>query len=137
MPVVPGRPTTPVDLIDSELAAKLIRKVAESPTNAGAIYHAAAGRRAVLLRDLFHFCSKQMHDESLPVRTLDHHEPPSRAHERLAKAWLPVLLASRTYETTRAEQLWGGSLPLADWRQTLGKVLRFCGYAQQQRASVG
>jgi hypothetical protein len=48
-----------------------------------------------------------------------------------------VLLASRTYDTTRAEALWDGALPLADWRQTLGKVFRFCGFTAQQRASVG
>jgi nucleoside-diphosphate-sugar epimerase len=136
---VPGRPNTPVDLIDSELAAKLIRKLVQSPTDAGAIYHAAAGGRAVLLRDLCEFCSEQMHDE-IPqgrMHTLDHHEPHSRAHERLARAWLPVLLASRTYDTSRAEALWGGPLPLADWRQTLEKVFRFCGYTAHQRASVG
>jgi nucleoside-diphosphate-sugar epimerase len=139
MPVVPGQPTTPVDLIDSELAAKVIRKVAQSPSTPGAIYHAAAGKRAVLLRDLCRFCSQQMHDEILEsqFRTLDDREPHSRAHERLAKAWLPVLLASRTYDTARAEALWGGPLPLADWRQTLAKVLRSCGYVAQQRASVG
>jgi nucleoside-diphosphate-sugar epimerase len=139
MPVVPGRPNTPVDLIDSELAAKLIRKVADSPLDRGAIYHASAGRRAVLLRDLCRFCAQQMHEEvrSDQPWTLDHHEPQSRLHERMAKAWLPVLLASRTYDTTRAEALWGGPLPLADWRHTLAKVLRFCGFAAQQRASVG
>jgi thioester reductase-like protein len=139
MPIVPGRPNTPVDLIDTELAAKLIRKVAQCPTDPGSIYHAAAGRRAVPLRELTNFCLQQMR-EDLPeghFRTLDHHEPHSRAHERLAKAWLPVLLASRTYDTTRAEALWDGALPLADWRQTLGKVFRFCGFTAQQRASVG
>jgi hypothetical protein len=48
-----------------------------------------------------------------------------------------VLLASRTYDTTRAEALWGGPLPLADWRQTLGKVFDFCGYTAREGASVG
>src|SRR5581483_1397703 len=135
MPVVPGQPTTLVDLIDSELAAKVIRKAAQTDAAPGAIYHAAAGRRAVLLQDLCRFCSQQMHDEILEAsfRTLGHHETHSRAHERLAKAWLPVLLASRTYDTSRAEALWGGPLPLSDWRQTLAKVLRFCGYVDQQR----
>ncbi len=139
MPIVPGRPNTPVDLIDSELAAKLIRKCAASPLKRNAIYHAAAGRHAVLLRDLCQFCAQQMHDEFRADEpwTLEHDAPQSRQHERLAKAWLPVLLASRTYDTTRAESLWGGPLPLADWRQTLAKVLGFCGFTAQPRASVG
>ena len=70
MPVVPGRPTTPVDLIDSELAAKLIRKVAESPAEPGAIYHAAAGRRAVLLRDLCQFCARRrLHEDVMEAQS--------------------------------------------------------------------
>ena len=119
MPVIPGQGNAPVDLIDSELAAKIIRKIATSQPNPGAIYHAAAGKHAVLLRDLCGFCTEQMHDD---VRddgwTLDHHQH-SRQHTRMAKAWLPVLLASRIYDTTQAENLWGGPLPLAPWRKHL------------------
>ncbi|HEX3356789.1 MAG TPA: SDR family oxidoreductase [Tepidisphaeraceae bacterium] len=138
MPVVPGRPDTPVDLIDAELAAKLIRKATTSPSKPGSIYHAAAGKRAVLLGDLFQFSSQQLlddreYDSSLLGQKEDH----SPAHARLAKAWLPVLLASRTYDTTQAEALWGGPLPLADWRETLAKMLTFCGYKESEQASVG
>jgi hypothetical protein len=47
-----------------------------------------------------------------------------------------VLLASQTCDTTQAEALWGGPLPLADWRQTLAKMLAFCGYKESQQVSV-
>src|SRR5205823_88965 len=133
---VPGTPNTPVDLIDSELAAKLISRAAIAPAERGAIYHAAAGKHAVLLRDLFAFSSAHLLEDSEST-LMDHHEKHSPQHERLAKAWLPVLLAGRTYDTTQAEALWGGPLPLADWRQTLGKVIEFCGFSARQRASVG
>jgi hypothetical protein len=139
LPIIPGRPTAPVDLIDSELAAKLIRKCATSPATPGAVYHAAAGKRSIVLRDLCNFLAVQMREDGHDGSpwTLDHDEPSSHQHERLVKTWLPVLLATRTYDTINAERLWGGPLPLSDWRHTLAKVLRFCGFAQQQRASVG
>jgi thioester reductase-like protein len=139
MPVVPGTPTTPVDLIDAEMAAKIIRMCASTPLTNAAIYHAAAGKRAVLLKDLVQFCTDEMlgamrmHDPSM----LDQHTRHAPAHTRLARAWLPVLLAPRVYDTTRAEQLWGGELPLNDWRDTLAKVTEYCGFGARQRASVG
>ena len=45
---------------------------------------------------------------------------------RSVNRFLPDLLYPKTYETTQAEALWGGPLPRYDWRETLGRVIRFC-----------
>jgi hypothetical protein len=42
-------------------------------------------------------------------------------------SFLPMLLYPRTYDTSRAEALWGGPLPCPDWRQTVSRVLHSCG----------
>src|SRR5207249_10968609 len=40
-------------------------------------------------------------------------------------SFLPGLLYPRIFDTTQAEKLWGGPLPLSDWRETLARVIRF------------
>ncbi|MGH9253853.1 MAG: hypothetical protein ACRD3C_04705, partial [Vicinamibacterales bacterium] len=49
-----------------------------------------------------------------------------------AGSFLPALLYPKVYQTCRAERVWGGPLPLSDWRATLGKVIDF-GSARQWR----
>lgn len=40
-------------------------------------------------------------------------------------SFLPGLLQPRTFNTTRAQDMWGGPLPLEDWRGTLKRVIGF------------
>jgi hypothetical protein len=42
-----------------------------------------------------------------------------------ASTFFPALLYPKVYDTAHAEQLWGGPLPLSDWRSTLAKVIDF------------
>jgi hypothetical protein len=42
-----------------------------------------------------------------------------------AGSFFPALLYPKVYQTVRAEALWGGPLPLSDWRSTLRKVIDF------------
>jgi hypothetical protein len=48
-------------------------------------------------------------------------------------SFLPMLLYPRTYETTRAEALFGGPLPRPDWRQTVTRALRSCGFVPKMK----
>jgi hypothetical protein len=43
---------------------------------------------------------------------------------RSVNTFLPDLFYPKTYETTRAEELWGGKLPEYDWRETMDRVIR-------------
>jgi len=43
-------------------------------------------------------------------------------------SFLPMLLYPRKYQTSNAERLWGGTLPWPDWRQTLVRVMKSCGF---------
>jgi hypothetical protein len=45
---------------------------------------------------------------------------------RSVNRFMPDLCFPKTYQTTRAQALWGGPLPHYDWRQTLERVIRFC-----------
>jgi len=42
-----------------------------------------------------------------------------------ASSFLPALLYPKTYETIRAEAIWGGPLPLSDCQSTLAHVIDF------------
>ena len=44
-------------------------------------------------------------------------------------SFLPMLLYPRSYDTTNAQKLWGGPLPWPDWKETMVRMLRYCGYA--------
>ena len=60
------------------------------------------------------------------IESVDAAGHPLLAHAmRSIKGFLPDLLFPKTYETTRAELLWGGPLPQYDWRETMGRVIRF------------
>src|SRR5258706_12029455 len=144
LPVLPGTPETTVDLIAAETAARFLARAASSDVadaKAGSkegppIWHIAAGCKAARLSDLIDFVFAQFCEQPgwarkqiAKARVVDR-----TAFERLCKSaaatdhagfaqvmgsvgsFLPDLLYPKTYDTTRAEALWGGSLPLPDSR---------------------
>lgn len=145
IPRVPGTPLTGVDLIATETAAAFLARAVMTPTDPGLVCHVAAGEQAVPLADLMSFTWQQARSTG-PAATTDDPSRPQLvdgdAFRRFCDALdpvrqrilqqsmesvqtcLPILLYPRVYETARAQRLWGGPLPLYDWRQTLARVLR-------------
>lgn len=145
IPMVPGTPTTLVDLIAVETAARLLARAAVADTPDKAIWHIAAGERAIPLHDLMEFVWQEFAAEreaaqsrrtTMPrivdaaafeaLRQRIGDRDPVQAHLiKSIDSSLPGLLYPRVFDTTAAETLWGGPLPLPDWRQTLRRVIRF------------
>jgi nucleoside-diphosphate-sugar epimerase len=109
------------------------------------IWHIAAGAHAPSLAELVDFVFEQF--SAQPAwRRKGIAKPPivdqmefdrfvqsagACAHPALGEAlksinsFMPDLLYPKTYDTTRAQAMWGGPLPLPDWRATLQKVIHF------------
>lgn len=145
VPQIPGTPQSLLDLIATETAAKFIARCAVSAVAPGAIYHVAAGQHAASLVDFRAFATELFYG---PDRSPDRaarivdaetfaafRESVGGTNRLIAQAtesivsFVPTLLYPRVYDTTRAQQLWGGPLPLYDWRATLRRVM--------QRARLG
>jgi nucleoside-diphosphate-sugar epimerase len=112
----------------------------------GPIWHIAAGDRAPRMTDVIdfvyeHFAGRpQWRRKGIPrpklveqeqfdrfVATVDAAGRPTLAQAlRSANRFLPDLEFPKTYDTKRAEALWGGRLPEYDWRETMARVIRFC-----------
>jgi hypothetical protein len=52
-------------------------------------------------------------------------------------AFLPALLYPKTFATNAAERLWGGELPLPDWRELFQKVVAHCLATNWGRSNPG
>jgi hypothetical protein len=52
-----------------------------------------------------------------------------------SSSFFPTLLYPKVFETSAAEGIWGGPLPVSDWRSTLTKVIDF-GRANEWRRVV-
>ena len=150
IPLVPGTPRSSVELISVEMVARFLARAAADDAVALApdktIWHVTAGRRAVRLEDLMEFTWEQFNPGSATRGTRRGEKGrivDAETFERLRQAsnsrrdpalghliesidsFLPGLLYPRSFETARAETLWGGELPVEDWRQTLGRVIRY------------
>lgn len=110
------------------------------------IWHIAAGDRAPRMTELIDFVYQHFADrpawrrKRIPrpqvvdqeqfdrfVASVDAAGRPGLAQAlRSANRFLPDLGYPKTYETKQAEALWGGPLPQYDWRETMGRVIRFC-----------
>lgn len=144
IPLLPGTPETPVDLISNQAAARVIARAVEIPVSGVEVCQVAAGGAAPRLQELLDFVVEIFHRRSGPWRRGQISQPSivgsvtfdefrrSVRHSRDAlflrildavETLLTPLLYPRTYETTRADALWGGPLPIIDWRQLVTNVL--------------
>lgn len=144
IPLLPGTPETPVDLISNQAAARVIAKAVGTPVSGIDVCQVAAGAAAPRLRELLDFVVEIFRRRSGPWRrgqisqpsivgsvTFDEFRRSVRSSRDAlflqildaVDTLLTPLLYPRTYETTRAETLWGGPLPIVDWRQLVSKVL--------------
>ena len=149
VPMVPAVESSRVDLIATGVAARWIARAVEQPVNALEVCHVAAGQRAIPLRDLVECTVAHLRD-TVPGWRSGQIEAPLivdpdtfRMFERsvaqsgdllfarvleAAGSFFPALLYPKVYQTVQAEALWGGPLPLSDWRSTVRHVIDFgCG----------
>lgn len=149
IPMVPGTPQSSVELIDVEMACRFLARAASEEaierTADGAIWHVTAGLRATPLAELMEFTWEQFSRTNraggrrgekgriVNAETFERLRRASESRGDLAlghliesiDSFLPGLLYPRSFDTTQAERLWGGELPVADWRETLGRVIAF------------
>ena len=146
IPMVPGRPDTRVDLIATDVAARWIARAAMTEVVQGGVYHVAAGWNAPVLYDLLEcvidhlqtmsaYPNERRIERPLVVdagtfamfrRSVE--QTGDRLLNRVLSStdtFLPGLLYPKVYETRRAEAVWGGPLPLSDWRTTVRQVIDF------------
>lgn len=135
IPMIPGRPETPVDLISTEHAARVICAAAQ-PSEVPAFLHACAGAQAPRLGELMQHVQQQfaaVHPgwqsgalvlpELVDAATFALFEETVRQsgdaifHRVCAdsRSFLPGLLHPRTYATSQADTLC--PCPEYDWRQ--------------------
>jgi len=148
IPVVPGTPQSSVELIDVEAVCQFLARAATEDAMDRApdktIWHVTAGDRAALLTDLMELTwecfnppmqrgRRREKGKIVDAQTFDRIRQASTGRGEASlghlmesiDSFLPGLLFPRQFETTNTEALWGGKLPIADWRQTLERVIRF------------
>jgi long-chain acyl-CoA synthetase len=158
VPVIPGTNQTLVDLVSSELVVSFISRAIQSPWNPGTIWNVAAGESAARLSELARVVWSQAFP-SQPVHNRDDPDQPfivnhdafnqvrlskSQPRDRIVRqamdsinSFLPMLLYPRCYDTSQAQQLWGGPLPWPDWRETLVRVMSSQGIVRRLARFAG
>jgi nucleoside-diphosphate-sugar epimerase len=149
VPMVPAVEGSRVDLIATDVAARWIARAAQQPVDTIEVCHVAAGQRSIPLHDLVD-CTVAHLRETVPAWRSGQIDAPLvvdldtfRMFERsvaqsgdvlfarvleAAGSFFPALLYPKVYQTVQAEALWGGALPLSDWRSTVRHVIDFgCG----------
>jgi nucleoside-diphosphate-sugar epimerase len=146
VPMLPAVDGSRVDLIATDVAARWIARAAARPAEGLEVCHIAAGDQAIAIRELIDAAVAHLRDRAagwncgqieapaivdavtfeLFERSVGHSGDPlfARVLEG-ARSFFPSLLYPKVYQTAGAERLWGGPLPLSDWRSTLGKVIDF------------
>jgi len=157
--MVPGRPDCPVDLISTEMAGGLIARAAAvqnaSPLE---VCHAASAAAAPTLAELLGTLSELFSARDAAWRRGQITAPPIVTAETFAAfqrtveasgdllfrsvitsvdAFLPALLYPKMFSTANAERLWGGTLPLPNWREFVEHVLNHCLATNWGRTTVG
>jgi thioester reductase-like protein len=146
VPMMPGLPDSTGDLIATELATQTLTRavLADWKSADKPIWHIAAAEKAPKMSELIDFVYGKFADRTVwkrrgipRPRMVEQNEFNSvietfnaSGRTNLAQAmrsvntFLPDLFYPKTYETTRAEELWGGKLPEYDWRETMDRVIR-------------
>jgi hypothetical protein len=146
LPMLPAAEGSRFDVIATDVAARWIARALTRSLNGVEVCHVAAGAHAVPVRDLLD-CTVTSLRELIPAWKNHQIEPPAlvdaatfarfertvtQSGDRLfrqvlasASAFLPALLYPKVFETEESERVWGGPLPLSDWRTTLHRVLAF------------
>jgi thioester reductase-like protein len=142
VPMVPGSPTTPIDLISTDVAAAWLARACVRDTDGLDVCHVGLGDDAIPLDALVDHVFPLLENDGRKRlhRPLLVDEPVFRSFNQMvrlsgdallgqvqesASAVLPSLLFPRIYDTTHANRCWGGPLPHPDWRLLLTRVANF------------
>jgi nucleoside-diphosphate-sugar epimerase len=157
VPMLPAVDGSLVDLIATDVAARWLARAATRSVTDLDVCHVAAGPQAIPIRELVAEAVAHLRATvsgwadgqiEAPVivdtATFELFERSvAQSGDALfgrvlesTRSFFPALLHPKVYDTTRAEALWGGPLPLSAWRSTLGKVIDF-GIARDWRAYRG
>lgn len=153
LPMLPAAEGARMDLISTDVAARWIVRAATQTPVPRDVCQVAAGQHAVPLVEVLQAAVAHLRDRC-PAWKSGQIEAPVivdaetfRLFERsvaqsgdvlfarvleTAGSFVPALLYPKVYETVRAEAVWGGPLPVADWRSTLRNVMDF-GCSRQWR----
>ncbi len=144
LPMVPGNAETRLDLLHTDLVVEFVRRLLARPPAPGAVYHLSRGPRAVPLAALLDlgtekfslanpaWRSGQILPPVLATRAAFDDFRVSIAQSRdflfnqvleSVDSFLPELFYPKRYLTARAETVFGGPLPLPEWRPWLGRVI--------------
>lgn len=146
MPMLPAAKGSRLDVITTDAAARWIARALTRSLNGVDVCQVAAGVQAVAVPELLD-CAVASLRELMPAWKNHQIEAPvvvdaatfarfertvMQSGDRLfqqvlasASAFLPALLYPKVFETQQSERVWGGPLPLSDWRTTLHRVLAF------------
>jgi nucleoside-diphosphate-sugar epimerase len=156
IPMLPAAPGASVDLIATDVAARWVARAASLGPEGVEVCQVAAGREAAPLpalidaaiqhlrahvpawkagqiaapaivdRDTFDLFARTVAEsgDALFIKILG-----------AASSFFPTLLYPKVFETTSAERVWGGALPVSDWQSTLTRVIDF-GRANEWRRVV-
>ena len=146
MPLLPAADGSRFDVIATDVAARWMARALREPVDRFEVCHVAAGVHAVDVCELlqcavtsFRELSRAWKDHQIEApavvdaptfarfeRAVTHSGDRLFRHVLAsASAFLPMLLHPKLFETHEAERVWGGALPLSDWRTTLHRVLAF------------
>jgi nucleoside-diphosphate-sugar epimerase len=142
VPMVPGTPATPIDIMSTDVAAAWLARAAGVEPPRVDICHVALGHDGIplglLLDAVAPLLDRTAGKRALRPLLVDQdvfgafNEMVQLSGDALlarvqasAAAVLPSLLHPKVYETANAERCWGGPLPHADWQSMLSRVIAF------------
>jgi nucleoside-diphosphate-sugar epimerase len=144
LPMVPGDETTRLDLLPTELGAGFVSRLLARPMERGGVYQVSNGARGVPLGELLDLAVQKFAARSAAWRKGQVLPPVLATHAAFddfrstivktrdflfnqvlesVDSFLPELFYPKRYLTTRAEAVWGGPLPLPEWREWAGRVI--------------
>ena len=147
LPLIPGDSQTRVDLIPTEYVTDGVSRLLDAPLpSSPAFYHFSRGESAIPLGELIDLCASRFSRESEAWKR-GRVEPPVLASipafEEFRRSvvasrdllftqvlesvdsFLPELFFPKQFSTTSTAALFGGHLPLLDWKEWMERVLDF------------
>jgi nucleoside-diphosphate-sugar epimerase len=147
LPLVPGEPHARVELIPTEYVTEGVNRLLHAPLpSAASFYHFSRGESAIPLGELIDLCSSRFcrESEAWKRRRIDAPIVASvAAFEDFRRSvvtsrdllftqvlesvdsFLPELLFPKQFSTTSTTALFGGQLPLPNWKEWMTRVLDF------------
>jgi nucleoside-diphosphate-sugar epimerase len=147
LPLIPGDPQTRVDLIPTEYVTEGVHRLLDAPfPSSPAFYHFSKGGSAIPLGELIDLCASRFSREGEAWKRGQFEAPVLAsipAFEEFRRSvvasrdllftqvldsvdsFLPELFFPKQFSTNSTAALFGGDLPLSDWKEWMERVLDF------------